>query len=94
MAEMNNNPYLVGKKKKIKIDAFTVINYTFLTAFAILCILPCLYVLLASFADKIIRINWSEPMQIDEAIELEDSLQPGLYYIRSVDGVAGSEPGG
>ena len=52
MAEMNNNPYLVGKKKKIKIDAFTVINYTFLTAFAILCILPCLYVLLASFADK------------------------------------------
>ena len=52
MAEMNNNPYLVGKKKKVKIDAFTVITYTFLTLFAILCILPCLYVLLASFADK------------------------------------------
>lgn len=31
--------------------------------------------------DKIIRIRWSEPMLIDEAIELEDSRHPGLYYI-------------
>ena len=37
-----------------------------------------------SVRDKIIRINWSEPMQIDEAIELEDSLQSGLYYITRI----------
>ena len=37
-----------------------------------------------SMRDKIIRINWSEPMQIDEAIELEDSLQSGLYYITRI----------
>ena len=34
--------------------------------------------------DKIIRIRWSEPIQVDEAIELEDSLHPGLYYITRV----------
>lgn len=53
MEQVNNNiPAIVGKKKKIKIDAFTIFNYAFLTLFAILCILPCIYVLLMSFADK------------------------------------------
>ena len=53
MIKFNNN--LVGEtkiKKKKKIFAFDVFNYVFLTVFAILCILPCLYVLLTSFADK------------------------------------------
>lgn len=31
--------------------------------------------------DKIIRICWSEPFLIDEAIDLDDSRHPGLYYI-------------
>lgn len=34
--------------------------------------------------DKIIRISWSDPMRLEEAIELEISLQPGLYYITRV----------
>lgn len=34
--------------------------------------------------DKIIRIRWSDPMPVDKAIKLEDSLQPGLYYITRV----------
>lgn len=34
--------------------------------------------------DKIIRIMWSEPMLIEDAIESEDSLQLGLYYITRV----------
>ena len=34
--------------------------------------------------DKIIRIKWTDPMQIDEAIEQEDSRYPGLYYITRV----------
>ena len=34
--------------------------------------------------DKIIRINWSEPISIEDAIESEDALQPGLYYITRV----------
>ena len=34
--------------------------------------------------DKIIRINWSEPLPVDEAIDLEDSCHPGLYYITRV----------
>ena len=34
--------------------------------------------------DKIIRIRWSEPMLVDEAIDSEDSLHPGLYYITRV----------
>lgn len=34
--------------------------------------------------DKIIRIRWSDPMLVDEAIESKDSLQPGLYYITRV----------
>lgn len=52
MEQVNNNIPLIGKKKKVKIDAFTIFNYAFLTLFAILCILPCIYVLLTSFADK------------------------------------------
>lgn len=51
MEKVNNYPAL-GKKKKIKIDAFTIFNYLFLTLFAIACILPCVYVLLSSFAEK------------------------------------------
>ena len=31
--------------------------------------------------DKIIRIQWSDPMLIDDAIESDASLHPGLYYI-------------
>lgn len=31
--------------------------------------------------NKIIRILWSDPVLLDEAIESTDSLQPGLYYI-------------
>jgi len=34
--------------------------------------------------DKIIRIRWSDPMLVEEAIESEESLQPGLYYITRV----------
>ena len=34
--------------------------------------------------DKIIRISWSEPFLIDEAIDSEDSRHPGLYYITRV----------
>lgn len=34
--------------------------------------------------DKIIRIKWSDPLPIDDAIEQEDSLYPGLYYITRV----------
>ena len=31
--------------------------------------------------DKIIRIQWSEPMLVDEIIDSEESDCPGLYYI-------------
>lgn len=31
--------------------------------------------------DRIIRIQWSDPILIDDAIESDASLQPGLYYI-------------
>lgn len=31
--------------------------------------------------DKIIRIQWSDPMLVDDMINSEDSLQAGLYYI-------------
>ena len=31
--------------------------------------------------DKIIRIQWSEPMLVDEMIASEESLYPGLYFI-------------
>jgi len=34
--------------------------------------------------DKIIRIEWSNPLTVDEAIEDEASLQPGVYYITRV----------
>lgn len=34
--------------------------------------------------DKIIRIKWSDPLPVDDAIEQEDSLYPGLYYITRV----------
>ena len=34
--------------------------------------------------DKIIRIHWSEPLLLDEAIDLEESRHPGLYYITRV----------
>jgi putative aldouronate transport system permease protein len=51
MEKVNNYPIVVRKKKR-KIKAFDVINYSFLTLFAIVCILPCIYVLLTSFADK------------------------------------------
>ena len=51
MEKVNNCPIVVRKKKR-KIKVFDVINYSFLTLFAIVCILPCIYVLLTSFADK------------------------------------------
>ncbi len=47
-----NNSLVSERKKKKKIFAFDVFNYVLLTVFAILCILPCIYVLLTSFADK------------------------------------------
>ena len=31
--------------------------------------------------DKIIRIRWSSPIPVDEAIQSDESLEPGLYYI-------------
>ena len=34
--------------------------------------------------DKIIRIKWSDPLPVDDAIEQKDSLYPGLYYITRV----------
>lgn len=34
--------------------------------------------------DKIIRILWSDPMLIDDMIQSDKSLQPGLYYITRV----------
>jgi len=34
--------------------------------------------------DKIIRIRWSDPLPVDDAIEHKDSLYPGLYYITRV----------
>lgn len=34
--------------------------------------------------DKIIRIEWSNPVTVDDAIEDEASLQPGIYYITRV----------
>ena len=35
---------------------------------------------------RIIRIHWSDPCRVDEAIASEDSLQAGLYYITRVHG--------
>jgi len=34
--------------------------------------------------DKIIRIKWSEPMTVEEAILSGESLHPGLYYITRI----------
>ncbi len=34
--------------------------------------------------DKIIRIEWQEPISVDEAIESDVSLEAGLYYITRV----------
>ena len=31
--------------------------------------------------DRIIRIQWSVPMKVDDMINSDESLQPGLYYI-------------
>lgn len=34
--------------------------------------------------DKLIRIQWSDPMPVDEMIHSEESLKNGLYYISRV----------
>ena len=34
--------------------------------------------------DKIIRIQWSDPMTVDEMIRSDASLKNGLYYISRV----------
>ena len=34
--------------------------------------------------DKIIRILWLDPIDVDAAIESEASLNPGLYYITRI----------
>ena len=34
--------------------------------------------------DKIIRILWSEPMPIDDAIQSDVTLQAGLYYLTRI----------
>ena len=34
--------------------------------------------------DKIIRILWLDPINVDAAIESETSLNPGLYYITRI----------
>ena len=36
--------------------------------------------------DKIIRILWLDPIEVDSAIESEASLNPGLYYITRIWG--------
>ena len=36
--------------------------------------------------DKIIRILWLDPIEVDSAIESETSLNPGLYYITRIWG--------
>ena len=36
--------------------------------------------------DKIIRILWLDPIDVDAAIESETSLNPGLYYITRIWG--------
>ena len=36
--------------------------------------------------DKIIRILWLDPIDVDAAIESEASLNPGLYYITRIWG--------
>ena len=36
--------------------------------------------------DKIIRIPWLDPIDVDAAIESEASLNPGLYYITRIWG--------
>lgn len=36
--------------------------------------------------DRIIRINWNEPLLLDEAISSDLSIQQGLYYISRVFG--------
>ena len=59
MGKENNSNYVIkiidGKKvykRATKLTAFDVFNYTFMILFAFLCIFPCLYVLLLSFADR------------------------------------------
>ena len=49
-----NTPY---KKKKKRIHVFDIINYTFLTLFAFICIFPVLYELLLSFSSKADYLN-------------------------------------
>lgn len=36
--------------------------------------------------DKIIRILWLDPIDVDAAIESEATLNPGLYYITRIWG--------
>ena len=36
--------------------------------------------------DKIIRILWLDPIEVDSAIDSEASLNPGLYYITRIWG--------